>query len=144
MAAALSAVAAGLTAAQAALAAMVGAPATSWVVLAHGLPQLTLADAPAYAMIGAAATLAAVFRAPLTATLLLFELTRAYEIVLPLLAAAGTAPLVVEWASRRMGRADRLRELRNGRKGNGGQIIPPVAEECDLDNQMDCQPLKMG
>ena len=42
-----------------------------------------------------------VFKAPLTATLLIFELTRGYEIVLPLLAAAGTGPLVVEWSHRR-------------------------------------------
>ena len=50
----------------------IGVPIGSWGVI----PQLTVADAPAYAMIGAAATLASVFRAPLTASLLLFELTR--------------------------------------------------------------------
>ena len=57
----------------------IGLPVGSWGVI----PQLTVADAPAYAMIGAAATLASVFRAPLTSSLLLFELTRAYDIVLP-------------------------------------------------------------
>ena len=62
---------------------------------------VSIADAPTYAMVGAAAVLASVFKAPLTATLLIFELTRGYEIVLPLLAAAGTGPLVVEWAHRR-------------------------------------------
>ena len=62
--------------------------------LAGALPHLTSADSPAFAMIGAAATLAAVFRAPLTASLLLFELTRGYELVVPVLAAAGTGAFV--------------------------------------------------
>lgn len=55
---------------------------------------MSAADRSSFASIGAAATLAAVFRAPLTASLLIFELTRGYELVLPLLAAAGTGPLV--------------------------------------------------
>ena len=74
----------------------IGVEVGSWGVI----PQLSVADAPAYAMIGAAATLASVFRAPLTASVLIFELTRGYDIVLPLLAAAGTGPLVVEFAGR--------------------------------------------
>jgi len=53
-----------------------------------------LADVPAYAMVGAASTLAALFRAPLTASLLLFELTRSYDILIPLLASAGVGSLV--------------------------------------------------
>ena len=53
-----------------------------------------LADVPAYAMVGAASTLAALFRAPLTASLLLFELTRNYDILIPLLASAGVGSLV--------------------------------------------------
>ena len=53
-----------------------------------------LADVPAYAMIGAASTLAALFRAPLTASLLLFELTRNYDVLIPLLASAGVGSLV--------------------------------------------------
>lgn len=52
-----------------------------------------LADVPAYAMVGAASTLAALFRAPLTASLLLFELTRNYDVLLPLLVSAGVASL---------------------------------------------------
>ena len=55
---------------------------------------LELADVPAYAMVGAACTLAALFRAPLTASLLLFELTRDYDVILPLMASAGVASLV--------------------------------------------------
>jgi len=70
----------------------IGVPVGSWGVI----PQLTVADGPAYALIGAAATLASLFRAPLTASLLLFELTQKFEIILPLLAASGTGTLVVE------------------------------------------------
>ena len=51
---------------------------------------------PACATVGAASVLAAVFRAPLTAAMLLFELTRDYDVVLPLVASAGVAALVVE------------------------------------------------
>lgn len=55
-----------------------------------------LADVPAYAMIGSASVLAALFRAPLTASLLLFECTREYEIILPLMASAGLASVVAD------------------------------------------------
>ncbi|KAG5186717.1 chloride channel, partial [Tribonema minus] len=55
-----------------------------------------VAAAPAYSMVGAASVLAAVYRAPLTSSLLLFELTRDYDIVLPLMASAGVASLLVE------------------------------------------------
>lgn len=37
---------------------------------------LTIAGSPAYAMVGAAAVLSALYRAPLTGSLLLFELTK--------------------------------------------------------------------
>ncbi len=49
----------------------------------------SIAAPPAYAMVGMAAVLAASARAPLTAILLLFEMTRDYRIVLPLMAAVG-------------------------------------------------------
>ena len=55
-----------------------------------------LAEVPAYAMIGSASVLAALFRAPLTASLLLFECTREYEIILPLMASAGVASVVAD------------------------------------------------
>ncbi|CAJ1937882.1 unnamed protein product [Cylindrotheca closterium] len=53
-----------------------------------------LADVQAYALVGAAGVLSALFRAPLTATLLLFELTRDYNVILPLMATAGVGSLV--------------------------------------------------
>lgn len=55
-----------------------------------------LADVPAYAMVGAASVLAALFKAPLTESLLLFELTRDYDVILPLLASAGVGSLIGE------------------------------------------------
>jgi H+/Cl- antiporter ClcA len=55
-----------------------------------------MAAPPAYAMVGMAAVLAASVRAPLTAILMLFELTRDYRIVLPLMAAVGLSVWVVE------------------------------------------------
>jgi len=57
-----------------------------------------VAEPPAYAMVGMAAVLAGSARAPLTALLLLFELTHDIRIVLPLMAAAGlSAALVERW-----------------------------------------------
>lgn len=55
-----------------------------------------IAAPPAYAMVGMAAVLAASARAPLTAILLLFELTRDYRIILPLMAAVGLSVWLVE------------------------------------------------
>jgi H+/Cl- antiporter ClcA len=55
-----------------------------------------MAAPPAYAMVGMAAVLAASVRAPLTSILLLFELTRDYRIVLPLMAAVGLSAWLVE------------------------------------------------
>ena len=61
---------------------------------ATSVPGLALADVPACAMIGAASVLAALFRAPLTASLLLFEMTRDYDVILPLMVSAGFASVV--------------------------------------------------
>lgn len=55
-----------------------------------------MAAPPAYAMVGMAAVLAASVRAPLTAILMLFELTRDYRIVLPLMAAVGLSVWLIE------------------------------------------------
>ncbi|GAB0495227.1 hypothetical protein MMPV_006526 [Pyropia vietnamensis] len=73
-----------------------------------------VAPAPAYALVGMAAVLAGVFRAPLTASILLFEMTRDFRIVLPLLAAVGIASWMVDAAS-------------TPRGGGGGALaVPPV------------------
>eukprot|EP00276_Gloeochaete_wittrockiana_P006263 CAMPEP_0184658078 /NCGR_PEP_ID=MMETSP0308-20130426/23368_1 /TAXON_ID=38269 /ORGANISM="Gloeochaete witrockiana, Strain SAG 46.84" /LENGTH=703 /DNA_ID=CAMNT_0027096675 /DNA_START=169 /DNA_END=2281 /DNA_ORIENTATION=+ len=49
----------------------------------------SIGPSQAYAMVGMAAMLAGVASCPLTSIILLFELTRSYEIVLPLMAAVG-------------------------------------------------------
>lgn len=56
-------------------------------------PRLLIAP-PAYAMVGMAAVLAASVHAPLTAILLLFEMTHDYRIILPLMAAVVIAMLL--------------------------------------------------
>lgn len=58
---------------------------------------LPISAPPAYAMVGMAAVLAASVRAPLTAILLLFELTRDYRIILPLMAAVGLSVWLIEY-----------------------------------------------
>ena len=67
-------------------------------ILALAFPLIgeQMAAPPAYAMVGMAAVLAASVRAPLTSILLLFELTRDYRIVLPLMAAVGLSVWLVE------------------------------------------------
>ncbi|AFY73933.1 chloride channel protein EriC [Synechococcus sp. PCC 7502] len=57
---------------------------------------MPIAAPPAYALVGMAAVLAGTVRAPLTAVLLLFEMTRDYRIVLPLMAAVGLCAWMVE------------------------------------------------
>lgn len=104
----------------------IGVPVGSWGVI----PQLTVADSPAYAILGAAAMLASVFRAPLTAALLMFELTRDYQLILPLLAAAGIGPLVVEL----------YRDRATPSKEDAINKNSMVPEECDVDNKIVCEP----
>ena len=60
------------------------------------LHNINVADAPAYVTVGAAASLGAVFRAPLTASMLMFEVTQNHDLVLPVLASAGISGLVAE------------------------------------------------
>ena len=77
-----------------------------------GVPILELADVPAYAMVGAASVLAALFRAPLTASLLLFELTRDYDVILPLMASAGVGSVVGDILEEKFERAKLRRKQR--------------------------------
>jgi H+/Cl- antiporter ClcA/CBS domain-containing protein len=67
-------------------------------ILALLAPDIAIhmAAPPDYAMVGMAAVLAASVRAPLTSILLLFELTRDYRIVLPLMAAVGLSFWLME------------------------------------------------
>ncbi|MBF2074006.1 MAG: chloride channel protein [Synechococcales cyanobacterium C42_A2020_086] len=59
-------------------------------------PHAEIAPPPAYALVGMAAVLAGSVKAPLTAILLLFEMTRNYLIILPLMAAVGISVWVVD------------------------------------------------
>ncbi|CAM6082547.1 unnamed protein product [Calypogeia fissa] len=58
------------------------------------LDVLQVAAPQAYALVGMAATLAGVCQVPLTSVLLLFELTRDYRIILPLMGAVGLSSWV--------------------------------------------------
>ena len=61
----------------------------------HALGAATAVRMELFALVGAAAMLASFCRVPLTSTLLLFELTQDYSIVIPALAAVGFA----RWSS---------------------------------------------
>lgn len=56
----------------------------------------TISNSQAYATVGAAATLGAVFRAPLTSCMLIFELTQNHETVLPVLFSTGLGGFFAE------------------------------------------------
>lgn len=73
-----------------------------------------MADSPVYAMVGAASVLAALFRAPLTASLLLFELVRDYNVILPIMASAGLASVVADWIETTV-EQEQVEELRRDR-----------------------------
>ena len=57
-----------------------------------------------------ASALAALFRTPLTASLLLFEVTRNYDAIMPLLASAGVASIVGELLDERFAVKDVMEE----------------------------------
>ncbi|EOX98969.1 Chloride channel protein CLC-e isoform 2, partial [Theobroma cacao] len=65
------------------------------------LSILEVASPQAYGLVGMAATLAGVCQVPLTAVLLLFELTQDYRIVLPLLGAVGFSSWITSGRMRR-------------------------------------------
>jgi H+/Cl- antiporter ClcA/CBS domain-containing protein len=65
-------------------------------VVGRVLPAFALSPPAAYAMVGMGAVLAASVRAPLTAILLLFEMTRDYHIALPVMAAVGLSIWLTE------------------------------------------------
>jgi hypothetical protein len=97
----------------------------------------TAAETPAYALIGAAATLASVFCAPMTATLLVFELSRDYDLVLPLLAAATATADAYKDPIQLVLPPDEC--ATDDAPKNGACEEPPyvvLPEECDVDNQV--------
>jgi CBS domain-containing protein len=70
-----------------------------------------IAAPPAYAMVGMAAVLASSARAPLTAILLMFELTRDYRIVLPVMACVGLSIWAIERMNPKSKSPDKLEKL---------------------------------
>ena len=76
-------------------------PAEMHSTLSDAISHLKLANAPAYATVGAASVLSAIFRAPLTSSILMLELTENHDIVVPLLVAAATSTQATYlWSSR--------------------------------------------
>ena len=82
-------------------------------ILPFALPWFasSIAAPPAYAMVGMAAVLAATVNAPLTSILLLFEMTRDYRIVLPLMAAVGLSAWLAEQLNHRPERGSNLKQI---------------------------------
>ncbi|CAK9142835.1 unnamed protein product [Ilex paraguariensis] len=74
---------------------------------------LEVASPQAYGLVGMAATLAGVCQVPLTAVLLLFELTQDYRIVLPLLGAVGLSSWITSGHTGRRD-SDTAKQLREG------------------------------
>ncbi|KAI3703160.1 hypothetical protein L6452_28916 [Arctium lappa] len=70
------------------------------------LSGMEVASPQAYGLVGMAATLAGVCQVPLTAVLLLFELTQDYRIVLPLLGAVGLSSWITSQSIKRTDGAD--------------------------------------
>ncbi|KAK1440152.1 hypothetical protein QVD17_05977 [Tagetes erecta] len=87
----------------------------------------SIAEPQAYALVGMAATLASVCSVPLTSVLLLFELTKDYTILLPLMGAVGLAiwvPSVANQCSDSEGSDTRS-------SSRGYSVISPVDDEID-------------
>ncbi|XAR73088.1 hypothetical protein NMG60_11019959 [Bertholletia excelsa] len=77
------------------------------------LSFLEVASPQAYGLVGMAATLAGVCKVPLTAVLLLFELTQDYRIVLPLLGAVGISSWISSGLNSLMSRDNNKLEEKN-------------------------------
>ncbi|CAI9776345.1 unnamed protein product [Fraxinus pennsylvanica] len=87
------------------------------------LSILEVASPQAYGLVGMAATLAGVCQVPLTAVLLLFELTQDYRIVLPLLAAVGLSSWITSGKTKR-------KEIDNTKESKEGNNIATPPETC--------------
>ena len=86
----------------------------------------SIAAPPAYAMVGMAAVLAATVNAPLTSILLLFEMTRDYRIVLPLMAAVGLSAWIVEQLNHHPEGGSKLKQIESDPEQDGVQKVLKV------------------
>ncbi|KAL7237215.1 hypothetical protein ACSBR1_020306 [Camellia fascicularis] len=98
------------------------------------LSFLEVASPQAYGLVGMAATLAGVCQVPLTAVLLLFELTQDYRIVLPLLGAVGLSSWITSGHTSRTERDTKKLE-----EGNVYPTIQPKMSSCNL-NELSAKP----
>lgn len=89
-----------------------------------------------------AATLAGVCQVPLTAALLLFELTQDYRIVLPLLGAVGFSAWITSDKKTRRRATDNSKELKDGSSTTASQEENSTSREpsgssiCELENSL--------
>ena len=86
------------------------------------LPGFTSGDPAAYAMAGMAAVMTGVIRSPITAVLLLFELTDDYRLIIPLMLSTATCLILAEWLA-----PDGIYQLALARKGVRIKAKRPVA-----------------
>jgi CIC family chloride channel protein len=94
-----------------------GALGSLYGLALHGLGFSAAASPGSYALVGMAATTAATIHAPLTAAVLVFELSGDYPIVLPLL----LATVVATWLSRSFG-GESVYEAELRRRGLGWEL----------------------
>ncbi|MED6173219.1 hypothetical protein PIB30_057203 [Stylosanthes scabra] len=95
------------------------------------LSVLEVASPQAYGLVGMAATLAGVCQVPLTAVLLLFELTQDYRIVLPLLGAVGLSSWI---SSAQTKRGDGSGESSTG--NNFAEGVPFSSNLCQVESSL--------
>uniref|UniRef100_B8HWS8 Chloride channel core n=1 Tax=Cyanothece sp. (strain PCC 7425 / ATCC 29141) TaxID=395961 RepID=B8HWS8_CYAP4 len=108
-------------------------------------PGLAIAAPPAYAMVGMAAVLAGSTRSPLTAILLLFELTRDYRIILPLMAAVGISVLLVEWLKPKSSNGLNLQQMGlNLEEDQTQSILENITVAEVMEPDCLCLPVAMG
>ncbi|KAL1559215.1 chloride channel protein CLC-e [Salvia divinorum] len=105
------------------------------------LSVLEVASPQAYALVGMAATLAGVCQVPLTAVLLLFELTQDYRIVLPLLGAVGFSAWITSYKTRNKATGT-SRESKDAEEVNGSSICELESSLClNSDSEEDSENL---
>lgn len=105
------------------LGATVGAMYCKSLLLIFPALSSQIAGPPAYAMVGMAAVLASSARAPLTAILLMFELTRDYRIVLPVMACVGLSMWAIERMNPKIKSPENLDKLALSVQPDGDLVI---------------------
>ncbi|KAM4089658.1 hypothetical protein ACJW30_07G168200 [Castanea mollissima] len=99
---------------------------------------LEVASPQAYGLVGMAATLAGVCQVPLTAVLLLFELTQDYRIVLPLLGAVGLSSWVTSGQTRRRD-VKEIKKLKQDSSNTTQQLTTKasyISDLCEIESSL--------